>query len=592
MRGLFGAIAAKSDTTSANPAQWFRDWLAGGSQSASGIVVSQMEALHDVVTMACVQIRSADLAKLPVHVKRRMKNGGSEIIKNHAVERLLRRPNSWQTKFEFFEMMQACYLLKSNAYAPIKRNGRGEPVEMIPVNPDRACLYEAPGGDLFYQITRGSQHEIADLAGFPMLISADDVVHLKGLSLNGLVGLSRIGLARDAIGLSLALERYSSALFARGARPSGVLETEKTISPATFDRIKAQLADRHEGLGNQARTMILEEGLKWSKQQMTSVEADTVNARRLQIEQIATAFDVPLHRLGIIPDGGGTAILQAHQMYLNNTLSSDAERWENKLNDMFGLEGLENGEIGVEFDLDYFNRADIQTRFTAIRTGIIGGFIKINEARRWEGLPDVDGGDVLLQPTNVAPFPFDPSANTAGPGSDTTGAPAPGGDGDPAAVPDETKRWWSERFETALHDSIQKIDARIAGWEAVSKLNGNDMSKAFEAFAEAAKVQADSSKLQAEAALANAQKPPAVINLPEVKVNVPEIHIPDVVAKVQVDLSGVVVPAPVVNVEPPSVEVFNQLPAKAREITRVTERDKQGRVLVFEKVEIPAEDGE
>jgi HK97 family phage portal protein len=150
------------------------------------------------------------------------------------------------------------------------------------------------------------------------------------------------------------------------------LQTDKQLGSKTRDLMLAQLAARHEGLGNQARTMILEEGLKWSKEQMTSVEADTVNARRLQIEQIATAFDVPLHRLGIIPDGGGTAILQAHQMYLNNTLSSDAERWENKLNDMFGFDGMMNGEIGVEFDLDYFNRADIQTRLTALRTGIIG----------------------------------------------------------------------------------------------------------------------------------------------------------------------------------------------------------------------------
>jgi len=416
----------------ASPSDWLKDWVRGGQESASGIVVSQTEALRDVVTMACVSLRAADLAKLPVHVKRQLKNGGTEILRGHAVERLLRKPNSWQTKFEFFEMMQACYLLKSNAYAPVIWNGRGQPVAMVPVNPERVSLMEAPGGDLFYQVMRGSQHEIAELASLPLMISAEDVLHLRGMSLNGLLGASRISMARDAIGLSLALERYSSSLFARGARPSGVLETEKRLNDATFLRFQTQWKERYSGLENAGQTPILEEGLKWKPATMTAVESQTVEARRLQIEQIATAFDVPLHRLGIIPEGGGQAILQAHQMYLNNTLSSDVERWENKLNDMFGLDGE---EIFVEFDLDYFNRADMQTRYTALRTGVIGGFLKLNEARRSEGLPDETGGDVLMQPTNMAPFPYVPEKKGTGPGSDTTGAPAPGGDGDPAAVP-------------------------------------------------------------------------------------------------------------------------------------------------------------
>lgn len=417
---------------SANPEPWFLDWARGGQESASGIVVSQLEALRDVITASCVSIRAADLAKLPVHVKRQRKDGGTDILKDHPLEKLLRKPNSWQTKFEFFEMMQACYLLKSNAYAPIRRNGRGQPTALIPVNPDRVGLYEAPDGDLFYQVTRSNQHEIAELAAMPSMISADDVIHLRGMSLNGLLGVSRIGMARDAIGLSLALERFSSALFARGARPGGIYETDKRLSEPSFERLKAQIAERHDGLSNHGKSMILEEGLKWSKQTMTAVESQTIEARRLQIEQIATAFDVPLHRLGIIPEGGGQAILQAHQMYLNNTLSSDAERWENKLNDMFGLDGE---ETFVEFDLDYFNRADMQTRFTALRTGVIGSFLKINEARRMEGLPDVPDGDALLQPSNMGLFPFNPQAGGKGPGSDTTGAAAPGGDGDPAAVP-------------------------------------------------------------------------------------------------------------------------------------------------------------
>lgn len=431
MRGLFGALVGKSTSDTTNPAQWFLDWARGGQESASGIVVSQLEALRDVVTASCVQIRAQDLAKLPVHVYRRRRDGGKDILRDHPVERLLKKPNSWQTKFEFFEMMQACYLLKTNAYAPVIRNGRAQPISLIPVNPDRVGLYEAPGGDLFYQVSRGGMHEIAMLASLPLMISADDVLHLRGMMLNGLLGVPRISMARDAIGLSRALEEFSSKLFANGTRPGGTFETEKRLSDPAFARLKAQINEKHEGVGKSGGSMILEEGLKWTKQTMTAIESQTVEARRLQIEQIATAFDVPLHRLGIIT-GKGETILQAHQMYLNNVLSSDAERWENKLNDMFGLDGE---DVSVEFDLNYFNRADMQTRFTALRTGVVGGFLKINEARRSEDLPDVEGGDVLLQPTNVAPIPFDPKANGKGPGSDTTGAPAPGGDGDPSAVP-------------------------------------------------------------------------------------------------------------------------------------------------------------
>lgn len=419
----------------ANPAGWLIDWARGGQESAAGIVVNQSEALRDVITMACVTIRAADLAKLPVNVRRRLRNGGTEVAKGHAVDRLLRRPNSWQTKFEFFEMMQACYLLKNNAYAPIIWNGRGQPTAMVPVNPERVGLYEAPGGDLFYQVTRGSQHEIAELASLPQMISADDMLHLRGLSLNGLLGVSRIGMARDAIGLSLALERYSSSLFARGARPSGVLETDKRLTDASFDRFAKQWKQRYAGAANVGETPILEEGLKWKAATMTSVESQTVEARRLQIEQIATAFDVPLHRLGIIPEGGGQGILQAHQMYLNNTLSTDAERWENKLNDMFGLDG---DEYFVEFDLDYFNRADIQTRLTALGTAITRSVYTVNEARRREGLPDDPKGNIIFQPANMIPLGTPQSApagqGTPGPGSDTTGQPAPGGDGDPSAV--------------------------------------------------------------------------------------------------------------------------------------------------------------
>lgn len=419
-------------SNTANPEQWLIDFFRGGARSTTGVVVSQLRAMQETTCMASVAIRSGDLAKCPVHVYRQRKDGGRDILVNHSLERLLRKPNAWQTRLEFIEQMQAALLLEGNAYAGIRRNGRAQPVALVPFAPARVCLYEAPGGELYYKVTGTNAHERAQLAGFPDPIPAADVLHLRWMSFNGLLGLSRRSLARDAIGLSLALEEHSSRLFANGARPGGVLETDKRLADATFARFKAQWDQHYGGLENVGKTPILEEGLKWKPQMMTSVEAETISARRLQIEQVAMVFDVPLHRLGLIPEGGGPAILQAQQMYRNNTLSGDAERWEAKLADTFGLDGE---ETFVQFDLDYFNRADVQTRMTAHRTGIVGMVITPNEARNREGLGAVDGGDTLYQPTNVAPIGFDPSGKETGPGSDVTGAPAPGGDGDPAAVP-------------------------------------------------------------------------------------------------------------------------------------------------------------
>lgn len=424
----------------AKPESWFVNWLTGGATSSSGIVVSPKRAMQDIVTMQCVSIRSQDLAKLPVHVWRRKADGGKEIAVGHPIEKLLRKPNKFQTWFEFCEQMQVAYLLKSNAYAAIARDGRGRPTALIPLWPERVCLWESTDGELYYKVTTQTAHERAQLKGFADVIPAADMLHLRWLTFDGLCGLSRLGLMKDAIGLNLALEAHAATLFSNGARPGGVLETASKLSDEAFARIKSKWNEIYGGAANSGKTALLEEGLTWKPQTMTSVESQTVEARRAQMEQIATGFDVPMHRLGIIPDGGGAAILQAHQMYLNNTLSSDAERWEAKLIDVFELDGEEEF---VEFDLDRFNRADLQTRLNAYGTAVTRSIYTVNEARRKEGLPDDPEGNVIFQPANMVPLGHEPPEPKApvppGPGSDTTGSPAAGGDGDPAAVQDQVE---------------------------------------------------------------------------------------------------------------------------------------------------------
>lgn len=413
-----------------DPWMW-SDWMGTSSESSAGIPISQWSAMQEVTCLSCVLIRAGDLAKCPVHIYRVAEDGEQLVQTNHAAERLLREPNGQQTPLEFFETLQASLLLTQNAYAPIRRNGRGEPVELIPINPDRVTLYEAVDGDIYYQVSCAGNFERAQLRGFPDKIPAADMLHLRGLSLNGLVGLSRIWMARDAIGLSMAMEKTASKLFGKGAHPSIILSTDKNITDDVYERTKARFEERSGGLDNAGKMMLLGAGIKPIPIQMTMVDAEFAANEKNQIEKIARLFQVPPHRLGL-NDGGGEGILKAHQMYLNNTIALDAKRIEAKLNLLFGLDGVNEF---IEFDLDSFNLADPATRTETARVAVVGGLSTPNEFRRAEGKGPKPGGDTLFRPMNVVPMDTPVVQPGTGPGSDTTGKPAPGGDGDPSGLP-------------------------------------------------------------------------------------------------------------------------------------------------------------
>lgn len=415
-----------------SPDEWYREF-GSTNLSATGLYVSQWTAMQTAPVMACVSILSEDVAKLPVHVYRRDAGGAKIIQENHPLERLLRKPNGWQNRFEFIEQMQAALLLRGNAYAVILRDARGVPTELVPINPDQVTVYEAKD-HIFYTVARSGVHQASVLSHMPVMIAAEDMFHLRWLSSNGLVGLSRIALAREAIALSLAQQEQAARLAGNGARPAGGLMTDKKLSEDVYKRLAADFQQAYGGLNNTGRTVILEEGMKWMPFGMTSADAEFLASRKFQVEEIARLYRIPPHKLGITDRAVAAGAAVADQEYMNNVVSSYVERWEAKLDETFDLSSQ---GLFTEFDVSRFLRADITARYGAYRTGIVGSFLTPNEARRAEGLPDMEGGDVLFQPTNVAPLGWSPtSATGSGPGSDVTGAPADGGRGDPAAPPD------------------------------------------------------------------------------------------------------------------------------------------------------------
>ena len=436
--GFWSRVAGFAQRRSGEAAADERLWGEWGDtgQSASGMPVSTTTAMRHVAVMACVSILSGDVAKIPLGVYRRLPNGGKEFLKDHYLNRLLRSPNGWQDGFEFKEMLQASLVLRGNGYAVAVRNQRGDPLYLVPIHPDRVGLFEAPSGEYFYAVTRNGLHEMAMLRDQPLLIPSRDMFHLRWLPMwNSLLGSSRLSMVRQSIGLSMGLEEHQARFVGQGARTGGVLSTDqKFASKEAREQLREEWQRLQAGPKNSGAVAILEQGLKWEPLGLSMVDSQFIESRNFQLRDIARAFDVPPYKLAIEGEAEGPAMVQMGQEYLNGPISGYCERWKARGEKFFDLDGR---DAFLDWDYGAFVKADLLSRFTAYRQAVGGPWMAANEARRGEDMPDVPGGDTVMQAVNMAPLGWVPSGNVGagGQGSDQTGVPAPGGDGDPLRDP-------------------------------------------------------------------------------------------------------------------------------------------------------------
>jgi HK97 family phage portal protein len=401
-----------------------------GNRSATGLAINQTTAVSVSTVYACTSIRSKDVARCQPRLMKENAARADKPVLDHPVARLFRRPNEWQTWTEFCRQMHAAYLLKGNAYAVILRNGRGDPVSLIPINPDQVILYEAPSGAIFYSITRFGIFQTAILRTEPLMVPEDDVFHLRDLGFNMLVGLSRIQIARDSFGVAMGLEQQAARFMNNGARPAGVLQTDKLLSEPAAARLRTQWEQLRAGIQNAGRTAILEEGLKWTPMQLSSVDLEFISQREFTIGDIARWFDMPLYKLGVKGEMARLKFDDADQAYVNTTIMPDLDAWEQKFSHKFGLD--KEGLI-ADFDERRLLRAAEATRINNQRLKIMSGISTQNECRAENGDPPLPGGDVLLTPVNLAASGSDMS----GAAPDGAGRPDGGTLPDPGA-PNET----------------------------------------------------------------------------------------------------------------------------------------------------------
>lgn len=393
---------AEQPSGTANPLLWFVNAVGGGqaAATAAGISINPTTAMRCAAVYACVRVVSEDVAKLPLVIYRGRDDGTKAPALDHPLYAVLRRrPNEWQSSFEWREMMQAHLELRGNAYSYIVRDGRGNVTALWPLHPDRVSLRLAPDGDVFYSLSRG-----ANEPSVPMVAPRDAILHLRGMTLDGYHGLSPIAWARETIGLSIAAELHGAAYFGNGARPDIALTAPANadLSSDQIKKIRDWWADNHAGLRRAHRPAVLPTGMTIEKLGITNKDSQFLELRQFQVSDVARLFRIPPHKIGDLSRATFSNVESMALDYFRDGLMPRLERFEAAMERDL-LTANETGKFEIEFDFTRMLRGDLKAMMEAIGSGRNWGIISANEARNWLNLPPRDGGDTYLEPVNTMP---------------------------------------------------------------------------------------------------------------------------------------------------------------------------------------------
>lgn len=392
----------------ANPESWLVRWFAGGGpESAAGVSVTPKTALYSTAVYACVRILAETVASLPLHVYRRLPGGGKERATQHYLYPVLHHsPNPEMTAFELREALMGHLLLWGNAYCEIEYDGAGRVIGLWPLRPDRMVVERGKGvsadtdwdtgGRLRYRYTLATGQEV--------ILPAERVMHLRGLSFNGIIGYSPIALAREAIGLARATEEFGARFFGQGTHPGGIVEHPGRLSPEAHERLKKSLAEKYSGLGKSHRLLILEEGMSWKQVGIPPEDAQFLETRKFQVTEIARIFRVPPHMLADLERATFSNIEHQSIEFVVHTVRPWLVRWEQAiLRDLVPPE--ERNSIFAEHLVDGLLRGDIKSRYEAYAVGRQNGWLCADDIREMENMnPLPDGqGKVYLIPLNMIP---------------------------------------------------------------------------------------------------------------------------------------------------------------------------------------------
>lgn len=372
--------------------------------TTSGKAVTERSAMQMTAVYSCVRILSEAVAGLPLHLYKYTDSGGKAMALDHTLYRLLHdEPNPEMSSFVFRETLMTHLLLWGNAYAQIIRNGKNEIVALYPLMPNKMSVDRDEDGRLYYTYYRGTDEAIKNKE-FAVTLQSSDVLHIPGLGFDGLVGYSPIAMAKNAIGMAIACEEYGAKFFANGAAPGGVLEHPGTIKDP--QRVRESWQSTFGGSGNANKIAVLEEGMKYTPIGISPEQAQFLETRKFQINEIARIFRVPPHMVGDLEKSSFSNIEQQSLEFVKYTLDPWVIRWEQSIQRSL-LNSEEKKKYFAKFNVEGLLRGDYQSRMNGYAIGRQNGWMSANDIRELENLdriPAEDGGDLYLINGNMLPL--------------------------------------------------------------------------------------------------------------------------------------------------------------------------------------------
>ena len=366
-------------------------------RTTSGKPVNERTAMQTTAVYACVRILAEAIASLPLHVYEYQDDGGKKLVHDHPLYYLLHdEPNPEMTSFVFRETLMSHLLIWGNAYAQIIRDGAGRVLGLYPLLPDKMEVQRDDKGNIYYVYSRNSDENPMFKEYGNIKLKAEDVLHIPGLGFDGLIGYSPIAMAKNAVGMTLACEEYGASFFANGANPGGVLEHPGVLKDPS--KVRESWNSVYRGVSNAHKIAVLEEGMKYQQIGIPPEEAQFLETRKFQINEIARLYRIPPHMVGDLDKSSFSNIEQQSLEFVKYTLDPWVIRWEQSLQRSLLLPG-EKGKYFIKLNVDGLLRGDYQSRMNGYAVGRQNGWFSANDIREMENMnpiPDEEGGNLYL----------------------------------------------------------------------------------------------------------------------------------------------------------------------------------------------------